>query len=69
MVTADVTVSPDATPTEAIPERFWLPKQMPQEWVDSWDRWFARGEDYYQTVTLPYLARGEIAEYVPPYMR
>jgi len=69
VVTADITVSPDATPSEAIPERFWLPEQMPQEWIDSWDRWFARGEDYYQTVTLPYLASGEIEEYVPPYMR
>jgi predicted amidohydrolase len=69
VVTTDVTVGPNATPSEAIPERFWLPEQMPQEWIDSWDRWFARGEDYYQTVTLPYLASGEIAEYVPPYMR
>ncbi len=69
VVTTHVTVGSEVAPSEAIPERFWLPEQMPQEWIESWDRWFARGEDYYQTVTLPYLASGEIEEYVPPYMR
>jgi predicted amidohydrolase len=69
VVSADVVVPVNPVPSEDVPDRFWLPEQMPQEWSDSWHRWFARGEDYYQTVTLPYLASGEIDEYVPPYMR
>lgn len=69
IVTADILLPGIPVPPERIPERVWLPKQMPREWMDSWDRWFARGEDYYRTVTLPYLATGEIEEYVPPYLR
>jgi hypothetical protein len=69
VVTADVVIPASPAPSQAIPERFWLPEQMPQEWIDSWHRWFARGEDYYETVTLPYLATGDIQEYVPPYLR
>ena len=69
VVTADVVIPASPAPSQAIPERFWLPEQMPHEWIDSWHRWFARGEDYYETVTLPYLATGDIQEYVPPYLR
>ena len=69
VVTADVTLPADPAPSEAIPGRFWLPEQMPQEWKESWDRWFPRGEDYYRTVTVPYLETGELEEYVPPYLR
>jgi predicted amidohydrolase len=69
VVVADVVVAEEPKPSEAIPERFWLPEQMPQEWIDAWHRWFPRGEDYYNTVTLPYLASGEIEEYVPSYLR
>jgi hypothetical protein len=57
------------TPDETIPDRFWLPEQMPQEWQDAWTRWRPRGEDYYRTVALPYLASGELNEYIPPYLR
>jgi hypothetical protein len=42
---------------------------MPQEWKDAWHRWFPRGEDYYKTVTLPYVETGELEEYIPPYLR
>jgi len=69
VVVADVAMPARPVASEDIPDRFWLPEQMPQEWIDSWQRWFARGEDYYQSVTLPYLATGEIEEYVPPYLR
>lgn len=69
VIAADISVPTHPEPLETIPEGFWLPEQMPQEWKDSWDRWFARGEDYYRTVTLPYLETGEIEEYVPPYLR
>lgn len=57
------------TPAEAIPERFWIPEQMPEEWKEAWTRWFPRGEDYYKTVTLPYLMTGELEEYLPSYLR
>ena len=69
VVTADVVIPANPAPSQGIPDRFWLPEQMPQEWIDSWHRWLARGEDYYETVTLPYLATGDIEEYVPPYLR
>jgi hypothetical protein len=69
VVAAEVRLPARPLASEDIPDSFWLPEQMPQEWIDSWHRWFARGEDYYQTVTLPYLATGEIDDYVPPYMR
>ena len=69
VVVADVDLVEDPISPESIPDRFWLPKQMPQEWKDAWTRWFPRGEDYYQLVTLPYLKTGEIVEYEPPYMR
>lgn len=69
VITANIDLPGRATPSEAIPERFWLPEQMPQEWKDAWDRWFARGEDYYKTVTQPYLATGELEEDVPPDLR
>jgi len=62
VITADISIPDDPAPSEPIPERFWLPEQMLQEWKDAWDRWFPRGEDYYRTVTLPYLATGEIEE-------
>jgi predicted amidohydrolase len=65
----DIVLTAGPAPTEASPDRFCLPEQMPQEWIDSWHRWFARGEDFCQTVTQPYLATGEIEEYVPPYLR
>lgn len=69
VITADIAIPEDPAPSVPIPERFWLPEQMPQEWKDAWERWFPRGEDYYRTVTLPYLATGEIEDYVPPYLR
>lgn len=69
VIAADVTLPTDPDPSEAIPERFWVPEQMPQAWKDAWERWLPRGEDYYRTVTLPYLNTGEMLEYVPPYLR
>jgi len=69
VVVADVVVPARPVPSADIPDRFWLPEQMPQEWIDAWHRWFARGEDYYETVTLPYLADGELEDYIPPYLR
>jgi hypothetical protein len=42
---------------------------MPQEWKDAWTRWLPRGEDYYRTITLPYLTSGVLEKYIPPYLR
>ncbi|MCA1791081.1 MAG: carbon-nitrogen hydrolase family protein [Thioalkalivibrio sp.] len=69
VIMAEVDLPETPTPGETIPNRFWLPEQMPQEWKDAWARWLPRGEDYYRTVTLPYLASGELKEYIPPYLR
>jgi hypothetical protein len=62
VITAEVTLPDDPAPSEPIPERFWLPEQMRQAWKDAWDRWFARADDCYRTITSPYLATGEIDE-------
>jgi len=69
VVLADIDVGDKPVSSEPIPDRFWLPDQMPEEWKDAWTRWFPRGEDYYQTITLPYLASGKLNEYIPSYMR
>ncbi len=65
VVMAEIEVPTVAQPTEVVPERFWLPEQMPVEWKDAWVRWLARGRDYYDTVTRPYLTSGELHEYAP----
>ncbi|WP_299880640.1 carbon-nitrogen hydrolase family protein [uncultured Cocleimonas sp.] len=69
VVIAEVTISEKAVPTEAIPETFWIPKEMPEDWKQSWERWFASGTDYYELVTDPFLKDGIINEYEPPYLR
>jgi predicted amidohydrolase len=69
VVTAMIDVPATSMPSEIIPERFWIPEEMPDEWKSSWERWFESGADYYQMVTENYLKTGEIIEYEPPYMR
>jgi predicted amidohydrolase len=69
VVIADIDIPTAPQPTQPIPQRFWLPESMPQAWKDAWTRWLPRGRDYYQTITLPYLATGELQEYIPPFMR
>lgn len=69
VVVAELEIPETPTPTERVPDRFWLPEQMPEEWKDAWTRWMPRGTDYYRTVTLPYLRTGELEDYVPPYLR
>lgn len=69
VVLAELSLPAEAAPSEPVPERFWMPPQMPDAWKDSWSRWLDSGADYYRTVTLPYLQTGEVNEYVPPYMR
>ncbi|MEN8710630.1 MAG: carbon-nitrogen hydrolase family protein [Arenicellales bacterium] len=69
VVTAEIKLVDKPTPTEAIPEAFWIPEEMPQDWKEAWTRWFERGADYFNLVTEPYLATGQINEYTPEYMR
>lgn len=69
VVMATVNVPATAKPTENIPEQFWTPKQMPEDWKQAFQRWMGKGSDYYKLVTQPYLASGKINEYIPLYMR
>ncbi len=69
VVLARIEPSSRPQPLEPVPERFWLPPQMPPEWKTAWTRWLERGADYYRQVTRVYLQNGEIPEYLPPYMR
>ena len=69
VVLADIEVGGAHAPSEPIPDTFWIPKQMPEEWKASWERWFETGADYYSTVTRPFLATGVVNEYVPAYLR
>lgn len=69
VVTAEVEVPGSPAPSERIPQRFWTPGEMPEDWKDAWNRWFETGTDYYELVTRPYLKTGTINEYVPAYLR
>jgi predicted amidohydrolase len=69
VVTAKVVLSDKPAPSESIPDRFWIPEEMPDDWKESWNRWFARGADYYEMVTARYLETGVIDEYTPKYFR
>ncbi len=69
VVTAEIEIQRKPVPTEPIPDRFWIPKEMPDEWNDAFTRWFERGADYYELVTRPYLETGQINEYTPEYLR
>ena len=69
VVMADLMLSENPLPTAPIPARFWMPTEMPEDWMAAWERWFDKGADYYATVTQPYLRTGEIPEYIPEYLR
>lgn len=68
VLTAEVTVS-NPTPIEPIPSDFWIPKEMPEDWKESWERWFDTGADYYEMVTAHYLGTGVVNKYTPKYLR
>lgn len=57
-----------ASPSTKIPERFWMPNNMPDAWKASWERWLESGPHYYENVTKPYLQTGKLNEYIPKYM-
>jgi predicted amidohydrolase len=56
-------------PSEPIPGKFWIPKEMPDDWKSSFERWLGKGADYYKLVTEHYLKTGVIPEYTPEYLR
>jgi predicted amidohydrolase len=69
VITASIELAAKPVSVEPIPERFWIPEQLPEEWKESWRRWLDNGSDYYHRVTVEYLKSGDIPEYVPEYMR
>jgi len=69
IVTATVELPAKPSPSEVIPDRFWIPKEMPNDWKESWKRWLDNGADYYEMVTVPYINTGVINEYTPKYLR
>lgn len=69
VVMADVVLPAKPVPSKPIPARFWMPREMPEDWKKSWENWFESGADYYETVTVPYLQTGKINEYTPKYLR
>jgi predicted amidohydrolase len=69
VVMAEVVLPDKPVPSEPIPESFWIPREMPDDWKESWKRWFDSGADYYDMVTVPYLETGVINEYTPKYLR
>lgn len=68
VVMAEVTVSKPMS-IETIPGDFWIPKEMPVDWKEAWERWFDNGADYYEMVTARYLGSGVVNEYTPKYLR
>ena len=69
LVTATVELPTAAVPSASIPDRFWIPEEMPDDWKASWERWLDSGADYYEMVTRRYLETGVITEYIPEYLR
>lgn len=69
VVAARVAITDRPQPRETIPQRFWMPAEMPMDWQESFQRWLDKGADYYKLVTQPYLASGKMNEYIPEYLR
>ncbi len=69
VVFSELEISKPIPPSETIPDSFWMPNEMPEDWKNSWERWFDQGADYYNLVTEPYLETGLINDYEPPYLR
>ena len=69
VVVATVDTVNTPTPSQSIPDSFWIPKEMPEDWKSSFKRWRHKGADYYKLVTEHYLKTGEIPEYTPEYLR
>jgi predicted amidohydrolase len=51
VIFAEIEIRPNPAPSIPIPDRYWMPEEMPAEWDDAFTRWFERGGDYYELVT------------------
>jgi predicted amidohydrolase len=60
VVIASIETSAKPAPSLRIPDTFWMPDEMPQDWKDAFKRWFYNGGEYYKTVTIPYIKTGKI---------
>ena len=69
VIMADIEILNKPAPSIPVPDRFWVPDEMPDEWNDAFLRWFDRGADYFELVTKPYLETGRVNEYTPEYLR
>lgn len=69
VVLAEIEIQHNPVPSIPVPDSFWIPAEMPEEWIDAFTRWFERGSDYYELVTKPYLETGLANEYTPAYLR
>jgi len=58
VVTATVAVTGNRAPSQPIPDDFWMPGEMPEDWKAAFNRWLDSGPKYYETVTLPYTRTG-----------
>jgi predicted amidohydrolase len=56
IILEEIDFSKKWTPTEPIPDRFWIP-DMPQELQQAWDMFNQHGEKYYIKKTKPYLEK------------
>jgi predicted amidohydrolase len=68
VVVAEITLPSVQLPREPVPERFWIPVEMPQPWHESWQRWFTKGSHYYKAVTQPYIQTGVVKDYTPDFL-
>jgi predicted amidohydrolase len=69
VVMAELVLPAQPAPSAPIPQRLWIPDEMPEDWQEAWTRWFDTGADYYTEVTARYLETGVVTEYVPMYLR
>lgn len=58
IIIADIDLTKKWTPSESIPNRFWIP-DLPQELILSWEFLNKHGENYYRTKTKPYLKKNK----------
>jgi predicted amidohydrolase len=55
-VIADIRTGRVSGQQELIPDRFWVPEELPEPWRESWERWLRRGPQCFEETTKPYLS-------------
>lgn len=61
IILADIDFMQKWTPSEPIPDRFWIP-ELPPQLVQTWQFQNRHGEAYYRNVTKPYRAKHPILD-------